>query len=263
MAYTMLSIITNQPLPDSGIGHQRLTLLFDGLLALLTIALLLSLVRVRRRHRRMVQQGIASRSEFWSRVAIALLVNFALPMVLLYLTFFVPAWNALTLFHPDLGFWLAVVAVVFVLKGVVELLLIASAYRQSEDAKFLARTSEIRMRVVVVGGGIGGLAAARHLDRRLGRRQDVDITLVNRDNFFLLSPLLFEACSGVLELRHCAQPIRPCLRRVRFIEAMAEEIDVDRRIVRVTGPDDALRDLPFDHVVVAPGAATKPTLLPG
>src|SRR5690348_18097675 len=62
------------------------------------------------------------------------------------------------------------------------------------------------MRVVIVGGGIGGLAAARHLDRRLGGRRDVEVTLVSRDNFFLLSPLLFEACSGVLELRHCAQP---------------------------------------------------------
>src|SRR3712207_8880758 len=74
-------------------------------------------------------------------------------------------------------------------------------------------------RVVVLGGGVGGLAAARELERRFGRRAPVEITLVSRDNFFLLSPLLFEACSGVLELRHCAQPIRPCLRRARFVEA--------------------------------------------
>jgi NADH dehydrogenase len=116
---------------------------------------------------------------------------------------------------------------------------------------------------VVVGGGIGGLAAARHLDRLLGARPDVDITLVNRDNFFLLSPLLFEACSGVLELRHCAQPIRPCLRRVRFIEATAREIDVATRTVRVVGPDDAERELPYDHVVVALGATTNLSLIPG
>lgn len=66
-----------------------------------------------------------------------------------------------------------------------------------------------RTRVLVAGGGLGGLAAARHLDHLLGARPDVGITLVNRDNFFLLSPLLFEACSGALELRHCAQSIRP------------------------------------------------------
>src|SRR3712207_2865520 len=73
-------------------------------------------------------------------------------------------------------------------------------------------------RVVVLGGGVGGLAAARELERRFGRRAPVEITLVSRDNFFLLSPLLFEACSGVLELRHCAQPIRPCLRRARVLQ---------------------------------------------
>ena len=120
-----------------------------------------------------------------------------------------------------------------------------------------------RTRVLVVGGGVGGLAAARHLDRLLGGRPDVEITLVNRDNFFLLSPLLFEACSGVLELRHCAQPIRPCLRRVRFIEATAECIDVTRRVVRIVGPDDAARELSYDHVVVALGATTNMSLIPG
>ncbi len=48
--------------------------------------------------------------------------------------------------------------------------------------------------ILVLGGGVGGLAAARHLDRQFARRSDVEVTLVSRDNFFLLSPLLFEAC---------------------------------------------------------------------
>ncbi|HET9581578.1 MAG TPA: hypothetical protein VFP76_02045 [Gemmatimonadota bacterium] len=63
------------------------------------------------------------------------------------------------------------------------------------------RAGALRARIVVLGGGVGGLAAARHLERLVGRRHDVDVTLVTRANFFLLSPLLFEACSGVLELR--------------------------------------------------------------
>jgi hypothetical protein len=54
-------------------------------------------------------------------------------------------------------------------------------------------------RIVVLGGGVGGLAAARHLDRYQARRSGVEVTLVSRDNFFLLSLPLFEACSGVLE----------------------------------------------------------------
>jgi NADH dehydrogenase len=120
-----------------------------------------------------------------------------------------------------------------------------------------------RIRIVVLGGGIGGLAAARELDRRFSRRSDVEVTLVSRDNFFLLSPLLFEACSGVLELRHCAQPIRPCLRSARFIEATVEHIDVARGVVRVVAAEGAVHELPYDHVVIALGATTNVGLIPG
>ena len=118
-------------------------------------------------------------------------------------------------------------------------------------------------RIVVLGGGVGGLAGARHLDRQFARRPDVEVTLVSRDNFFLLSPLLFEACSGVLELRHCAQPIRPCLRHARFIEATVEYVDVERRVVRVVASEGAVHELPYDHVVIALGAATNVDLIPG
>jgi NADH dehydrogenase len=118
-------------------------------------------------------------------------------------------------------------------------------------------------RILVLGGGVGGLATARHLDRQFGRRSDVEVTLVSRDNFFLLSPLLFEASSGVLELRHCAQPIRPCLRHARFIEATVEHVDVERRVVRVVESEGAVHELPYDHVVIALGAMTNVNLIPG
>lgn len=120
-----------------------------------------------------------------------------------------------------------------------------------------------KTRVVIVGGGIGGVAAARHLDGQLGGRTDIDATLVSRDNFFLLTPLLFEACSGVLELRHCAQPIRPCLRHVRFLEGTVTEVDVERQSVSVLLADGALHELPYDHVVVALGATTNMKVIPG
>jgi NADH dehydrogenase FAD-containing subunit/CubicO group peptidase (beta-lactamase class C family) len=263
MAQVILSMATGQPAPEQGIGHRTLTVLFDLVIALLSAALLFSLVRTRRRHRRIAQRGIANRSALWRRVAITLILRFALAAILMYLWLAVPAWRAFALFEPDLVCWLVAVAAVLVLEGAFELLFIGRVYRQGQDMKFMARRSEIRTRVVVVGGGVGGLAAARHLDRLLGKRPEVDVTLVNRDNFFLLSPLLFEACSGVLELRHCAQPIRPCLRRVRFLEASAQAIDVARRVVRVTGPDDATRELPFDHVVIALGASTNLSLIRG
>ena len=88
------------------------------------------------------------------------------------------------------------------------------------------------MRIVVLGGGFGGVTTARQLERLLRGIADVEITLVSRENFFVLTPLLFEACSGRLELRHCAQPIRAALRRTRFVEATIEAVDVQRQIVR-------------------------------
>ena len=57
------------------------------------------------------------------------------------------------------------------------------------------------MRIVVLGGGFGGVATVRHLERVLRRHTDVEITLVSRENFFVLTPLLFEACSGSRRLR--------------------------------------------------------------
>jgi NADH dehydrogenase len=118
------------------------------------------------------------------------------------------------------------------------------------------------IRIVVLGGGIGGVTAARKLDHLFRHRPDVEVTLVSRDNFFQLSPLLFEACSGVLELRHSAQPIRPTLDRARFVEATVESVDVERRIVRATSPGRDY-EIPYDHLIVALGSSTNMSLIPG
>jgi NADH:ubiquinone reductase (H+-translocating) len=107
------------------------------------------------------------------------------------------------------------------------------------------------------------VASARHLERALRGHTDVEITLVSRENFFVITPLLFEACSGRLELRHCAQPIRAALRRARFVEATIEGVDVDRQIVRAVAADGATYDLPYDHLVVALGASTNEQMIPG
>jgi NADH:ubiquinone reductase (H+-translocating) len=119
------------------------------------------------------------------------------------------------------------------------------------------------MRIVVLGGGFGGVATVRHLERVVRRRTDIEITLVSRENFFVLTPLLFEACSGGMELRHCAQPIRAALRRARFIEATVESVDLERQLVRAVSPEGGTYGLPYDHLVVALGASTNDRLIPG
>src|SRR6187402_3589696 len=117
------------------------------------------------------------------------------------------------------------------------------------------------MRIVVIGGGFGGVTTVRRLERILRRRSDVEITLISRNNFFVLTPLLFEACSGRLELRHCAQPIRPALKRARFLEAMVDRVDVERRQIRAMAGDGTVYDLSYDQLVVALGADTNEGLI--
>jgi len=122
---------------------------------------------------------------------------------------------------------------------------------------------DVIVRIVVLGGGFGGVTTARHLERRLRGQPNVEITLVSRENFFVLTPLLFESCSGRLELRHCAQPIRAALRRTRFIEATVDHVDVEHQIVRAVSTEGSGYDLPYDHLVVALGASTNERLIAG
>ena len=63
-------------------------------------------------------------------------------------------------------------------------------------------------RVLILGGGFAGVMTAQALERRLGRRTDVEVWLVSRDNFMLFTPLLPEVCSGALEPRHVVSPLR-------------------------------------------------------
>src|SRR5438105_11111922 len=87
-----------------------------------------------------------------------------------------------------------------------------------------------KTRILILGGGFGGVYTARHLEKLCKRRTDVEIVLVSRDNFLLMTPLLFEVSSGTLDMRHCSVPIRAFLRRAQFGEATVKAIDLEKRI---------------------------------
>jgi NADH:ubiquinone reductase (H+-translocating) len=119
-----------------------------------------------------------------------------------------------------------------------------------------------KTRILILGGGFGGVYTARHLERLCKGRPDVEVVLVSRDNFLVMTPLLFEVCSGTLDLRHCSLPIRAFLRTTRFVEATVQGIDVERRVVHVAaGGQDG--ELDYDHLVLALGAMTNRTMIPG
>src|SRR4051812_35753131 len=119
-----------------------------------------------------------------------------------------------------------------------------------------------KTRIVILGGGFGGVSTARHLERLCRRRPDVEIVLVSRDNFIVLTPLLFEVCSGTLDPRHCSLPIRAYLRTTRFVEAAVRGIDLDRRVVHLTGGSEQ-GELSYDQLVIALGSRTNRGMIPG
>jgi NADH:quinone reductase (non-electrogenic) len=120
-------------------------------------------------------------------------------------------------------------------------------------------------RVLILGGGFAGVLTAQALERRLGRRTDVEIWLCSRDNFMLFTPLLPEVCSGVLEPRHVVSPLRGMLKRPSSwcITAEARQIDLDGKVVSVLGGDGDMHRLHFDTLVLALGGVTHTFGIPG
>lgn len=118
-------------------------------------------------------------------------------------------------------------------------------------------------RILIVGGGFGGVSTARRLEKLFRRHSRVQITLVARENYSLMTPLLFEAMSGTIELRHCSVPIRDFLRHTRFIEATVTGINLETRTVCAQASDGEDYSLSYDHLVLAMGAKTNLALIPG
>ena len=106
-----------------------------------------------------------------------------------------------------------------------------------------------RPRVVIIGGGFGGIAAAKALKRAIA-----DVTLIDRTNHFTFQPLLYQVATAALAPSDITAPIRWILRRHKNTEVlMAEvrEVDTARRVVRI---DDELREIPYDYLIVATGS---------
>ncbi len=107
-----------------------------------------------------------------------------------------------------------------------------------------------RPRIVIVGAGFGGLAAARTL-----AKAPVDVLLINRTNYHGFWPLLYQVATAGLEPESIAYPVRAILRRYRnadFLLAEVRGIDVQRRLVQTD-----LGDITYDYVILAAGSTTN------
>jgi NADH dehydrogenase len=109
-----------------------------------------------------------------------------------------------------------------------------------------------RHRVVIVGGGFGGLNVSRAL-----ARADVDVTVVDRTNHHLFQPLLYQVAAGILPPGLIAPAIRSVVKKqanARALLADVQTLDLARKAVTAVAPDGRALGLPYDTLVVAAGA---------
>jgi NADH dehydrogenase len=108
------------------------------------------------------------------------------------------------------------------------------------------------------------LYAALYLEKTLARDPDIEVTLVNRENFSLFTPMLHEVAASDLNITHIVNPVHKLLRRVHFFAGDVEEIDLPtHRVVVSHRFDHHTHDLAYDHLILSLGAVTNFFNLPG
>ena len=119
-------------------------------------------------------------------------------------------------------------------------------------------------RVVVLGGGFGGVYTALHLERLAERHRPVEVALVNRENYLVFQPMLAEVVAGDVGILDTLSPLRQLLPRTSLYVREIDAVDLERRVVTLAaGITPRTQDLPFDDLVVALGGVTDFRGIPG
>jgi NADH dehydrogenase len=111
-------------------------------------------------------------------------------------------------------------------------------------------TRVTKPKILIVGAGFGGMATAVHLKRDIA----AEVTLVSYRNFLLFSPLLYQTSTGLVDMDHLAQTVRPQARKhgFRFLEGEVTSVDLDARKVQTS-----FGELPYDYLVLAVGSVNN------
>jgi NADH dehydrogenase len=129
-----------------------------------------------------------------------------------------------------------------------------------------------RKKIVIVGGGFGGVTVLNKLQNRFQTDVSVDITMISKDNYLLFTPMLHEIASGMIETRHIVTPIRTFCKRSRFYCAEVESIDLENKTVEIRsslspvlhGTQNSINymegnstSLHYDYLVITVGSETR------
>jgi len=120
-----------------------------------------------------------------------------------------------------------------------------------QDSPQAEKANPPRKRVLIVGGGFAGIAAARAL-----KRADVEITLIDRRNHHIFQPLLYQVATAVLSPAEIAAPIRQLEAKQKNLSVLLAEvkgISLGTRTIEVSCPGIGNRKLEYDFLVIATG----------
>jgi NADH dehydrogenase len=117
--------------------------------------------------------------------------------------------------------------------------------------------NEQRKRIVILGGGFAGVYTALHLEKALKRRDDFEILLINKENYFVFQPMLAEVVSGSVGMLDTVSPIRRMLPRTDLHVRDIESIDISNQTITTTpGFRQQPNAIHYDHLVIALGNVT-------
>jgi len=116
--------------------------------------------------------------------------------------------------------------------------------------------------ILILGGGFAGIGVLKKLQNEFYTNKNIEITLVDKDNFILFSPMLPEIVSGMIETRHIVTPIRAFCKKAKFYEANVQNIDLENKkveIVHSLGKQSNSNDVhthifQYDHLVIGLGS---------
>jgi NADH dehydrogenase len=119
-------------------------------------------------------------------------------------------------------------------------------------------------RIVILGGGFGGVYAALELEKLVGRDPNVEIHLVSRENYLVFQPMLPEVISGSIGILDTITPIRRLCPRTTLYTRAVERIDLGRRrVTAAAGFGTGQCHLEYDHLIIALGNVTSFSGQPG
>ncbi len=113
-------------------------------------------------------------------------------------------------------------------------------------------------KILILGGGFGGINVLKSIQNKFKNNQNVRISLVSQDNYFLYTPMLPQVSSGLIHPSDITIPIRKLCKQAKFYQADISSIDLEQKLVTITRTFDGKVDaLDYDYLIIALGSNTN------